>query len=524
MAYAQFGTNYYKYGSSDRLYGVPGTTPTTYLWTVLVDWQNNGTFSDGANESKYTIGLDTDRGVPDDYSNGPEGFDEFIAPPMVGQCSIRLTNHTGRFSPWSTSSDSLGFSIAPGRKVRVLVRNGYTSTDMPVFTGFLKKITEDNVDDEVTLTAVDGVEFLMEHDSYVALNTDTANATNDAEAFTYILQSINYPYIPDTRVGSVDIPYYHAQGNALQEIMKLAKITTEIFYIDASGYARVSSLNAGQTPSTDNPYPYDADMFLKDVSIAMPWENIKTLTRRYKNGVTVSATTDADIWDYGTAKLAVGGSSSVEIWADYQFDGQGVLAIVNTPVPGVDFIANTVVDGTGSNITSDTVITITDYGSKALVNITNNNAATAYYTTLKLRGTPLIRYTTFYEVVGTDYLGVGEKMLTTYSEQAWKTGTNLPYNDQDGLYQFIGYPQTTKRVTLGIDTRYQQFEREIGDKIELTISNPDLTMKTWSAQQNYNVFRLRRIRHRWLTDTGQSVLTEWLLKHALMSTTPTITL
>jgi hypothetical protein len=60
-----------------------------------------------------------------------------------------------------------------------------------------------------------------------------------------------------------------------------------------------------------------------------------------------------------------------------------------TPVSGTDWIANTAADGSGSNITSDVSITVsnTAANSAELTIINNHASSTAYLTTLQIRGT-----------------------------------------------------------------------------------------------------------------------------------------
>jgi hypothetical protein len=59
-----------------------------------------------------------------------------------------------------------------------------------------------------------------------------------------------------------------------------------------------------------------------------------------------------------------------------------------TPVSGTDWIANTVADGSGSNITSSVVITVSNQAANsAELTVVNNHASsTAYLTTLQIRG------------------------------------------------------------------------------------------------------------------------------------------
>ena len=65
-------------------------------------------------------------------------------------------------------------------------------------------------------------------------------------------------------------------------------------------------------------------------------------------------------------------------------------ASLETLVSGTDWIANTAADGSGTNITSDVTVAVqTQAANSAELLITNNNASTAYLTTLQIRGTAI---------------------------------------------------------------------------------------------------------------------------------------
>ena len=134
-----FGDTTYKYGNTNRVYGVPGTTPTTLLWSIEVDWDGDGVFN-GDNESKYCFDMSTDRGFDSGYNTSGDGDAEFPPPLLVGTCSLSFRNATGRFSAWSVAAGSLGNKVTPGKKVRIKVRNGYSGSDRPIFAGLVKDI------------------------------------------------------------------------------------------------------------------------------------------------------------------------------------------------------------------------------------------------------------------------------------------------------------------------------------------------------------------------------------------------
>jgi hypothetical protein len=61
-------------------------------------------------------------------------------------------------------------------------------------------------------------------------------------------------------------------------------------------------------------------------------------------------------------------------------------------VQGLDIIANTVSDGSGSDISSSIAVYGSLDGSSSSIRLVNNNASTAFLTTFRIRGTPITRY------------------------------------------------------------------------------------------------------------------------------------
>lgn len=521
MAYAQFGTSYYKYGSSDRLYGVPGTTPTTKLWTINIDWDNDGLYS-GDNEALYCTGLETDRGFTDVYAINGEGYYDHFAPPQVGTCTLTLSNHTGRYNLWNADG-SPSTSIRPGVLASVLVRDGYTSTDSPVFAGIVKSISVDEVADNVTLTLHDGVEVLQDREVHIAKLDSPSNAT----VLETILSEIDWRWSYSESVLDSTPQYFLANERASRILHDFAKTGPNVFFTDGSGNLRLEPVTAEGYTSSDPDmvtHTVDATTLLKDIKMSLPWENLAT---RYQIASYVyQAQASGVIWSQGDNTYQIAAESTQTLLIDYSYSNNQnpdlFFAVPTTPASSTDWVVNTSPDGLGSNITSSVTVTLTDYSRRGLLTIVNSSTDAGYFTTFQVRGTPYIAYKSTEQVDLTDWLGVGTRLFTV--DTPYNNGTN---SKAQIAYTYLGYPHNQRQLQVQIQTRPVQFAKEINDLILLDGAIPtQYKIKSWGTggltEYYYNQFRIMRIRHKWLSTNGQDILTIWNLRHAAQTQEPNI--
>lgn len=119
----------------------------TTTFTVLIDWDHNGTWSD---ESSRTQRVQARTGFdqPGDYVAG------------VGRCTLTLANDDGRFSPDNVRGPLYG-KLLPRRPVLVRATDG--STTWTLFRGFIEHIapTAGRYEPQIaTITCVDGIALL----------------------------------------------------------------------------------------------------------------------------------------------------------------------------------------------------------------------------------------------------------------------------------------------------------------------------------------------------------------------------
>lgn len=513
--YALYGTGY-KYGTASRLYGVDSAQTALYLWGIQIDWDGDLVYN-GENESGYTVGLETRRGFSSLYNINGEGDADYYAPPDVGEAVITVDNSSGRFDLWELTGEP-STDIQPGRLAKITVRVNGETTDTPVFAGYVYDITNDDTNKTAQIILRDGIEVLQNKRAISSVSTtDRVNTAVDK-----MLDSIGWQW--DSGVTSpLSITYFYPIETVYKELFELSKFVGDnVFYIDANGDLQLETIGGYDSTSPELPAAYDGDIFIKPIKISQPWDNLFTQTEVFGHPY-APGTTDTQIWTQGDGQTTIAGSSSISFYVNYQFDGNNdkIFAVPNSPVSSSDFVVNTAADGSGADITSDISITVTNYGSKALLAIANANASMGYFTIFTLRGTPYTITTVSTLANGTDYLGIGGRRFTINSKY---TQGLLVYSTPVNVYS-LSYPHTTKMVTASLQTRSEQFEKDVNDVVLFNVTKPYLSAKLYydgaTEDVYYNQFRIMQITHKWLNNNGQDVLTTWKLRHVLFAFAPT---
>ena len=125
---------------------------------------------------------------------------------------------------------------------------------------------------------------------------------------------------------------------------------------------------------------------------------------------------DSVIWSNDSVPISIDNGASVE----YKFSYSNVGAVdqtgtvysndAYTPIAGVDVIANTASDGSGTDASGSMAISATIDIDGATVTVVNNYGSTVYITTLQMRGTPLTIYPSeTYETVNIERIASYDK-------------------------------------------------------------------------------------------------------------------
>jgi len=414
-------------GDYIELYGYPE-------YSLYVDWNGDGALDLSFNEADRLLRFTIDRGRDSVIGGSGSGF----AALEPGVLNIELDNSDRRYDPWYTAGSLYG-NLKPGRKIQ-FTYIGLGQPDDPnevtaytLFTGFITDIRLSGFADTVTITAEDGAGWLRARKPDIALISSTGVDT----AITAILADVNYPFDTEIEGGVESLPYFWTSGgSALDEICALANSDLGRFAVEADGTAHFF----GRYNSDAVAFSLTEDVIGKDIYLPMPWEYSRTSVEVRAYPVEVGST-DAVIFTLRDKPL-VSANSSIEIWADYNYED------VDVPADGVfkgAYTANTAEDGTGSDITSDVTVTLTAYSRRAKLVIANANIADGYVTSLSLKGTPIkTNDVVSVKVSSTDAYALPSEFVFDYG---WLSDTNTAATFADVLLAFLSaghaYPTLT---------------------------------------------------------------------------------
>jgi hypothetical protein len=330
-------------------------------------------------------------------------------------------------------------------------------------------------------------------------------------AMLRVLDDIGWEYgysLVDSGSAS-SIGYFYCDDTAYRVIHNLAKVEENLFYVNAAGQVAFDEVTIFAKSSSNT---YGESLFLKPVYVSQPWENVFTKLRRVQYSYSFG-TTDTVVWSKEESQdVQVAAGGTYEFTINYRYDDSTVARYViqNPFVASSDIVANTATDGSGTDLSSLFSATLTDLGTTGLVTVSNSSTDAGYVTSVQARGTPLYWRKTSQDIDIDNWAELGEKVFVMDS----------PYNESltSTLYDqfvYLGYPHRTKQVRLKLRNQAEQFIPDINELMYFDVTKPYLT-----SSGGYNVFRVMRIRHKWMSRNGQDVETEWTCRSAQLNTAP----
>jgi hypothetical protein len=443
-------------------------------WTVNIDWADTGSYT---NEGGLVSDMSWSRGRQNFIKTDGSGFEEM----QIGKMYVTLFNQNNRFDPYNASSPIYP-NVEPGHLAQVSVSIDGGSA-IPVFAGIVDDIKY--VDElHIKLVLADGMSMLDTNFSSAVLEN-----INVATAIDAILDAVSYPFSYDLETDSDIIPVFWGEGNAKNEIEKLAQSSLGFFYIAGDGKPtfhdrHLSAVGAIKINGSDIGY---------DVAIKMPWETKKNKIVVQVHPVT--KTTGATIWNLPEA-IAVEAGGSVEIWAEYvNSSGDKIPAAAVT----VDsFTANSAADGSGTNMSTDFTVTLTAFAKTGKLEIANAGAGTAYLTACVLKGTAILEQ---------DPVQIKKETSATRKrlfdmDLVWQQNANVGIDLAAYLLKSLEDPSINPVIQIENDPD-TQFGFELGDLIELTITDKYI---------NALIFRIGGIDGAWTQRDGQRVIYSFYLE------------
>jgi hypothetical protein len=198
--------------------------------------------------------------------------------------------------------------------------------------------------------------------------------------------------------------------------------------------------------------------------------------------------------------IAAGGTDSY--WSPLTYNSEAVPAWnYITPVTPTDYTANTIADGSGTDLSASISVSYTVYGDTVKFNVTNNHATDgAYITLLKLRGDPVTFTKRFIEYE--DAASIAEyskhtyKSDSPYCQNSVLVAENYAYTENFGLNDPFVEVQLQARPD-------RQFNLKLFWKVNTVIAKFGI-----SEQRT-----IGHVSHKWLDPKGQNVLTTLILEN-----------
>lgn len=480
MTDRRYGIN--KYGDG-KLYGASDTRDAL-AWDVSIDWDGDGRLE--TNDARLLTGVSITRGRRKLMGGLGDGFE----PIGSGSCQLTFRNDDGRFDAWNQNSP-LYPNVEYGKDVRVRVKDLTTGVISPLFYGTITDISPSGygVNAQVTISASDGMEFLRNAAARAAIQ----QGITPEDAMGLILDSAGWPprWGRSFEAGTDVIPYWWASGNkkAMDELEDLANSFLGYFFIDVYGRARIIARTSVGSSMAD----FEEGELWKDIGNPQPYEIRRNITR-IKCHPRILAATDT-IWELVGEAPSIAAGGSLTLFANYAYNNAPTPALnVLTPVAATDFTLNTLRDGTGTDLTANCTVAITDFGDTAKLVISNSSGSLGYLTLIKVRGDAL------YEPNTTDVTYPADTSTAANPRELvldlpWQQDINVAVDQVNVLGPHFSGLHPTPNVKVS-DRPSLQFGLELFDIITLTLPSIGLSG---------NSFRVGGIEHATVGENCQSV-------------------
>ncbi len=291
---------------------------------------------------------------------------------------VILENTDNRFTPdWNST---IGTSILPKRPI--ILSLGYevnnTTRLVPQFKGLLEsRPRQDYITYQTELEAFDYISYLDQYPLESAMYVDYRGD----QLILAILQQAGFndtQYDLDESLNTVSFAWFQKGDIAGNIIRKICEAEEAHFFQDENGKLIFQNRRTYiSAPFTDIQHTVDS-------SDIIDWQDMSNnlIINRCEvraNPREVQDTTEI----YRLAIFQpVAAGETYTFWAQF---ADPVYAF-STPVATTDYLANTLSDGTGSNLTSDFAIVVTNFATTSMIEVTNNSASNGYLTYFRMLG------------------------------------------------------------------------------------------------------------------------------------------
>ena len=491
---AKYGA--FKYEADTYGYTDPGRRLS---WGLVIDWMDTGTFVSGYNEAfgygqneHKMFALNTKAGRQYFINSSGNNF-QTVDPSKM---QVQLYDMGDRYDPYNMAGP-LYQHILPGKKFRLIVKDEATQTTYPIMIGRIEDIRPNfGTVSTVTITGINGIDDLK---NVLVNSTQVYTSKTYDEAIAQTL--VQAGWTGGTRIDSDisdTLPYWWLSGkDAYAEITDLANSSRGLFFVSNDGYATYYS-NINSMTSTANYVDTDA-LLANGIRVPTPWEAIKNYVRVYAKARRASVGT---LWTLQSKPYILAGTS-ITIWAQgASVNGSVVPALsVTTPVATTDYTANSAENGSGTNLTANITVAVTNYATTTKLVITNTGGTNAYLTLMQLRGTSIVSDDyTYYESSDTDSIAI-YKQRNLIIQTNWIQSINDAEDFANTIVSLLAEPKKFPRFVVRAKPA-KQFAPDIFDIVSVDFQSKQLT----------GDFRVGYIEHNWTITNGDIVDTTFYLE------------
>ena len=363
--------------------------PTGFArYQVLVDWNNDGDYSDTHEEISDDV-LSITSEIGRDFSS------QLTGKARAGSLEIIVKNNTGKYSPFNASSDLAG-TLVPNRPIQWAVT---VPTETTIWTGYIESIipsVEKGPHTTATIRAFGIFKKFATTDARVPMKTSRATGA----AIGDVLDAVGWGAgLRTLDTGQTTMTRFFGSGKALN-LMRQVEATEAGFIRETKDgkidveyrHHRVTSANSNTSQATfaDDGTGFSYTGIRQEDSMGLVYNEFLSPVSIFTVASVATLWTHPLATTSGTAPALEAGEV-IEVVAEYPtpIAGNNVVGVDawTTLAATTDYLANAAANGTGTNYTSSLGIALTKASTTMEIQITNNASVKVYLTKLQARGT-----------------------------------------------------------------------------------------------------------------------------------------
>lgn len=448
-----------------------GTSRTNLLYTIRIDWNMDGAY-DGWNEARWLIPgtLEINRGRESYIKRSGDGFERID----IGTCTLELDNSDDRYAPRNETSPLYPHLMTTDERFATVgVKNGDDGSFYELVTGKLVDFAP----------ATDGrgrkrfrirIEDAMRHLRNRETNIDIQPDLKTQEAIDAVLTDIGWPWGRSLENAVETIPYWWVFGESpYNTIWELAESEVGQFFIDVGGSARfISRYHIDNAPMQILSSECSPEIIEKQPSETFRDRVIVKVHPRVLRATSV-------LWTLQDAPGYLPAGETRELWPEYTYEARPAPAQnVISPIAATDYTANSNSTGTGTNLTANLSVTLSNFGEGGKLTLRNTGGIGLYYW-IQVRGDALESP----DIVSAK-AGSGER--TFLLDLPWQQKIASGQDAADYLYAALSNPSKYYLTISMTGLPEKQFQKDLMGWVDLVLSSRNIS----------GVFRISKIRHR----------------------------